>query len=210
MSRSSRNSREQSGRKLLLSYNIRTPHGGLNYMRDQPPPGEVEGAKLEVASTELRGTGQKAGKNRAILTMGSNSLCHQGAGPTRRKLKKLLISHVTGQLYAVRILCWVALEVTMNHQRLVLTVSLVYVIYFKFTHYSLYLEQFEEDWLISENLNYSCLVARWFLSFRSVASGLEKPLLVGYSIVWYLTKAFLRNEEIPQIDCTRKLPSNSK
>ena len=98
MSRSSRNSREQNGRKLLLSYNIRTPHGELNYMRDQPPPGEVEGAKLEVASTELRGTGQKAGKNRAILTMGSNSLCHQGAGPTRRKLKKLLISHVTGQL----------------------------------------------------------------------------------------------------------------
>ena len=98
MSRSSRNSREQSGQKLLLSYNIRTAHGELNYMRDQLPPGEVGGAKLEVASTELRGTGQKAGKNRAILTMGSNSLCHQGAGSTRRKLKKLLISHVTGQL----------------------------------------------------------------------------------------------------------------
>ena len=67
-------------------------------MWDQPPPGEVGGAKLEVTSTELRGTGQKAGKNWAILTMGSNSSCHQGAGPTRRKLKKLLISHVTGQL----------------------------------------------------------------------------------------------------------------
>ena len=56
------------------------------------------GTKLEVTSTELRRTGQKAGKNRAILTMGSNSSCNQGAGPTRRKLKKLLTSHATGQL----------------------------------------------------------------------------------------------------------------
>ena len=176
-------------------------------MWDQPPPGG--GGKGETLKS-LQLTGQEAGRNWAILTKGSNPLCHQRASPARRKFKELLISHVTGQLYAVRILCWVALEVTMNHQRLVLTVSLVYVIYFKFTHYSLYLEQLEEDWLISENLNYRFFVARWFLSFRSIASGLEKPLLVGYSIVWYLTKAFLRNEEKPQIDCTRKLPSNSK
>ena len=66
-------------------------------MRDQPPPGEVGGAKLEVTSTEFLGTGQEAGINRAILTMGSDASCYQRAGPTLRKLKKLLISHVKGQ-----------------------------------------------------------------------------------------------------------------
>ena len=32
---------------------------------------------FEVTSTELRWTGQEAGKNQAILTKGSNASCHQ-------------------------------------------------------------------------------------------------------------------------------------
>ena len=71
----------------------------------------------------------------------------------------------------------------MNHERLVLTLCAGDVIYFKFTHYSLYLKQLEEESIINEDLNYSCFVSRWFLPFRSAASGLEKPLLAGYSIV---------------------------
>ena len=67
-------------------------------MRDQPPPGEVGGAKLWSHFNLLRWTGQEAGGNRAILTKGSNALCHQRAGPTQRKFKELLISHITGQL----------------------------------------------------------------------------------------------------------------
>ena len=56
-----------------------------------------EGRDLEVTSTELRWTGQEAGKNRVILTKGRNASCHQRAGPTRRNLKEFLISRFTRQ-----------------------------------------------------------------------------------------------------------------
>ena len=95
-------------------------------------------------------------------------------------------------MYAVRILYWVALGVTMNHQRLVLT--LCDSICDLFQIYTLFLiprtawGRLTYHWGLY--LNYSCFVARWFLSFRGAASDLEKPLLAGYSIVWYLVKVF--------------------
>ena len=115
-------------------------------MWDQPPPGG--GGKGETLKS-LQLTGQEAGRNWAILTKGSNPLCHQRASPARRKFKELLISHVTGQLYAVRILCWVALEVTMKHQRLILTICDCICDLFQI--HTLFLIQREEDWLISED-----------------------------------------------------------
>ena len=67
-------------------------------MRGQPPPGEVGGGgrNFEVTSTEVRWTGQEAGKKRTILTNDRNASGHQRAGPTRRNLKELLIPRVTG------------------------------------------------------------------------------------------------------------------
>ena len=95
-------------------------------------------------------------------------------------------------MYAARILCWVALEVTMNHQRLVLTICDGICDLFQI--HTLFLiprtawGRMTYQWGLY--LNYSCFVARGFLSFRSAVSGLEKPLLTGHSIVWYLTKVF--------------------
>ena len=80
----------------------------------------------------------------------------------------------------------------MNHQRLVLTIC--HGICDLFQIHTLFLISWTAwgrmtyQWGLY--LNYSCFVARWFLSFRSAVSGLEKPLLTGYSIVWYLTKVF--------------------
>ena len=54
--------------------------------------GRWEGRNFEVTST----TGQEAGKKRIILTKDRNASGHQRAGPTRRNLKELLISRVTG------------------------------------------------------------------------------------------------------------------
>ena len=59
--------------------------------------GSREGRNFLITPTELRWTGQKAGKTQAILTNGCNASCHPRAGPTRRNLKELVISCVTGQ-----------------------------------------------------------------------------------------------------------------
>ena len=55
-------------------------------MRPQSPLGVVQGAKLEITSTELRWTGE----DRLILTKDRNASCHQRARPTRRNLKIFL------------------------------------------------------------------------------------------------------------------------
>ena len=153
-------------------------------MRDQPPPGEVGGAKLEVTSTELRGTGQKAGKNRAILTMGSNSLSYQGAGPTRRKLKEFLISHVTGQL------CMLWEFTILSCTRCNNEPSATHINYMWWYMWSIsnsHIIPYTLNSLRKTDLSMRIwiIVVLWFLPFRSAASGLEKSLLAGYSIVWY-------------------------
>ena len=75
-------------------------------MRDQPPLGEVGGAKRwSHFNWTGRWTGQEAGKNRAFLTNCSNASSNQRAGPTRKNLKELLISCVKGRYkYSVRII----------------------------------------------------------------------------------------------------------
>ena len=54
--------------------------------------GRWEERNFEVTSN----TGQEAGKKRIILTKDRNVSDHQRTGKTRRNLKELLISRVTG------------------------------------------------------------------------------------------------------------------